>query len=208
MTIALLRSVAFGSLLALATAASALAQSGSAGGSIGNDEKSLSGSRPNRSTEPALSTRRSKPATEEPRPSRRVSRDGGGAGAYDGSWIFNGTSTNCQGSGSGAFTVSGTRVTVAGGGGGSVSPSGSFQATTVTGGVTLTARGRLSGSSGGGSYTRSDAASADGRPPGRSRGGSRISRRHAAARSAEAASSSSCTSLNSPPARRPVVRSS
>jgi hypothetical protein len=47
---------------------SAVAQSGSAGGSIGNDEKSLSGSRSDRSAEPAPPARRSKPA-EEPRSS-------------------------------------------------------------------------------------------------------------------------------------------
>ena len=53
----------------------ARAQSGSAGGSIGNDEKSLSGSRePPRATEPPA--RRSKPEAEEP---RRASRKSGGA---------------------------------------------------------------------------------------------------------------------------------
>jgi len=151
-----LRLLVFGVIFSLGLASSCtFAQSGSAGGSIGNDEKSLSGSRSDRSAEPAPSSRRSKPAAEQPHASSR--RNGGdGAGGFDGSWTFSGTSTNCQGSGTGAFTVSGTRVTVAGGGRGSISPSGAFQATTSDGGVTLTATGRLSGSSGGGSYTRSD----------------------------------------------------
>ncbi len=48
------RSFALASLVALASP-SAFAQSGSAGGSIGNDEKSLSGSRSDRSAEPAPS---------------------------------------------------------------------------------------------------------------------------------------------------------
>ena len=49
----------------------AFAQSGSAGGSIGNDEKSLSGSR---SAEPERPARRSKPAAEEPRTVRAATK--------------------------------------------------------------------------------------------------------------------------------------
>lgn len=138
------------------SAAPAFAQSGSAGGSIGNDDKSISGTRESR---PAATAPLNQPAKSRPTPAPQASRRGGGSGGgpFDGNWTFSGTSTNCQGSGTGAFTVSGTRVTVASGGGGSVSSSGAFQATTnVEGGVTLTATGRLSGSSGGGSYTRSD----------------------------------------------------
>ena len=52
------------------------AQSGSAGGSIGNDEKSLSGSREApRAVETSRPARRSKPEAEEP---RRASRKSGG----------------------------------------------------------------------------------------------------------------------------------
>jgi len=48
--------------------ATGLAQSGSAGGSIGNDEKSLSGSRQApRSVETEKPARRSKPKSDEPR---------------------------------------------------------------------------------------------------------------------------------------------
>ena len=55
-------------LISAAIASAALAQSGSAGGSIGNDEKSLSGSRQApRSVEPEKPTRRGKPEAEEPR---------------------------------------------------------------------------------------------------------------------------------------------
>src|SRR3954471_7073237 len=84
-------------LLALALASSfAFAQSGSAGGSIGNDEKSLSGSRSDRSAEPAPSVRRSKPA-EEPRSSSRRGGGGGGGGggSFDGAWMV--VSVGCGG---------------------------------------------------------------------------------------------------------------
>src|ERR1700683_1803998 len=65
----------------------AFAQSGSAGGSIGNDEKSLSGTR---SAEPERPARRSKPAAEEPRrsaPRRSGGVGGGGGGNFDGAWV-------------------------------------------------------------------------------------------------------------------------
>ncbi len=72
---AVIRTTALAFLLNLAIASSAAyAQSGSAGGSIGNDEKSLSGSRSERSAEPAPSVRRSKPAAEERSSSRRRRR--------------------------------------------------------------------------------------------------------------------------------------
>src|SRR3981081_3877946 len=65
-----------------------LAQSGSAGGSIGNDEKSLPGTR---SAEPERPARRSKPEAEEPRrsTSRKSGGGGGGGGNFDGAWVVN-----------------------------------------------------------------------------------------------------------------------
>jgi hypothetical protein len=136
----------------------ALAQSGSAGGSIGNDDKSLSGSRQDsrqdRSVEPDQPAHHSKPQAEEP---RRMSRsNGGGGGNFDGSWTFVGTSTNCQGSGSVSGVISGGRV-VGPGTIGSVSPSGAYHGVSVgNDGIRLTASGRLSGKSGSGTYARSD----------------------------------------------------
>src|ERR1035438_9711661 len=84
-------------LLCIALAISpgtAFAQSGSAGGSIGNDEKSLSGTR---SAEPERPARRSKPEAEEPRRSapRRSGGGGGGGGNFDGAWVANSVGTPC-----------------------------------------------------------------------------------------------------------------
>jgi len=145
-------------LLALA-APSALAQSGSAGGSIGNDEKSLSGPRqdssPARSAEPAPSARRSKPAEEQ----RSSSRGGGGSGggSFDGAWSV--TSVGCGGSSSGATVVTSGRV-VGQGVSGTVSANGSVRTFGQgEGGITYTGAGRLSGRSGSGTFRRSDGCS-------------------------------------------------
>ncbi len=135
----------------------ALAQ-GSSGGSIGNDDKSVSGSRPEpRSVEPERPARRSKPEAEAPQRASRKNGGGGvGGGNFNGTWAYVGVGSNCKGTGSGTFTVSGSRVTGAGGGG-SVSPSGAINTHGVgDDGVSITASGRLSGNSGGGSYMRAD----------------------------------------------------
>jgi hypothetical protein len=143
----LLMSVAFGPGLAFA-------QSGSAGGSIGNDEKSLSGSReaPRSAETPA---RRSKPAAEEP---RRASQkgSGGGGGNFDGMWTFTGVSTNCNASATVSGMISGGKALGPGNSGG-VSPNGAYHSVNVgSDGIVLTAIGRLSGSHGSGTYTRTD----------------------------------------------------
>ena len=72
-------------LVAASAPTPALAQSGSAGGSIGNDEKSLSGSREApRAVEPSKPARRAKPESDEP---RRASRKSGGEGGGGGGAI-------------------------------------------------------------------------------------------------------------------------
>ena len=151
-------------LLALA-APPALAQSGSAGGSIGNDEKSLSGSRqdssPGRSAEPAPSERRSKPAADDQRSSPRRSggggSGGGGGSSFDGAWAV--TSVGCGGTTSGATVVTSGRV-IAEGVSGTVSANGSVHTFGHgEGGITYTGAGRLSGRSGSGTFQRSDGCS-------------------------------------------------
>jgi hypothetical protein len=79
--LAMLISVTLGSGLAHA-------QSGSAGGSIGNEEKSLSGSREKpRTVEPSKPAPRAKPESDEPRRASRRSggESGGGGNNFDGS---------------------------------------------------------------------------------------------------------------------------
>ncbi|UQR67014.1 hypothetical protein LRP30_17930 [Bradyrhizobium sp. C-145] len=147
--------IALAFLLTVASS-SAFAQSGSAGGSIGNDEKSLSGSRQDRSSErsaePAPSARRSKPTAEEPRASRRSS-GGGGGGGFDGAWMV--TSIGCGGTTSGAVVVSSGKV-IGQGVTGTVSPNGAVRTVGQGEGVTFTGAGRLGGRSGSGTWRRSD----------------------------------------------------
>jgi hypothetical protein len=151
MPIAVIRTIAFAVVLTLPLAPPcALAQSGSAGGSIGNDEKSLSGSRSDRSAEPAPSARRSKPA-EESRSSSR--RGGGGGGGFDGAWVV--TSIGCGGTTSGAVVVSSGKV-IGQGVSGTVSPSGAVRTVGQGEGVTFTGAGHLGARSGSGTWRRSD----------------------------------------------------
>jgi hypothetical protein len=129
----------------------ALAQSGSAGGSIGNDEKSLSGSRSEPSSDREAPTPRSREA-EQPRGS-----DDRGGSNFDGTWAYIGTGTNCRGSGSGFLVISGGLVSSKNRGIGRVSPDGTYRSASVSDdGVALTATGRMSGNSGSGSYRRAD----------------------------------------------------
>jgi hypothetical protein len=132
----------------------AFAQSGSTGGSIGNDEKSLSGSREApRTVEPTKPARRSKPDAEEPRRGSRTSGGAGGGGNFDGAWAT--VSVGCGGTANGAIVITSGRI-LGEGLSGHISPNGSATAAGAAGGVSWTSSGRFSSRSGSGSYRRSD----------------------------------------------------
>ena len=128
----------------------AFAQSGSAGGSIGNDEKSLSGSR---SAEPERPARRSKPETDEPRRSA-PRRSGGGGGNFDGAWVVNSVGTPC-GSSTTAIVVTSGKI-IGDGLSGTVSPSGAASSVGNYGSITVFSSGHFSARSGSGTFKRSD----------------------------------------------------
>jgi hypothetical protein len=137
------------------SAGSAFAQ-GSAGGSIGNDEKSLSGSREApRSVEPA---RRSKPKPEADEP-RRASRKsgvgggGGGSGNFDGVWIV--TASGCGSTTTSTVVITSGRL-IFEGGSGTINAAGVSHGVGVYNGVTVTSTGRASGRSGYGTFRTSD----------------------------------------------------
>ncbi len=148
----LLMSVAFGPEIVLA-------QSGSTGGSIGNDDKSLSGSRATpRATEIEKPARRSKPEADEPRRASRKSGGGGGGGGnsnFDGAWIVTGVGVSCQGTSSNAVVVTSGKI-IGQTARGTVSPSGVVYGTASGNGLTMITTGRLSGRSGGGTFRQSD----------------------------------------------------
>jgi hypothetical protein len=135
-----------------------LAQSGSAGGSIGNDEKSLSGSRQTpRAVESEKPARKNKPEAEEPRRASRKSGDGsggGGGGNFDGAWVSVAVGTPC-GSSTERFVISGGSVSGELSSG-QVSPNGSTRTGGSVSGLSWTSTGRFSGRTGSGSFVRSD----------------------------------------------------
>jgi hypothetical protein len=127
---------------------------GSAGGSIGNDEKSLSGTRESpRSVEPARRSK-SKPEADEPRRASRKS--GGGVGNFDGAWVVN--SVGCGGTSTGAVVVNSGRI-IGEGVSGTVSPNGAARSVGNYNGIVVTSSGHVSGHSGFGTFRRSDGCS-------------------------------------------------
>jgi hypothetical protein len=124
---------------------------GSAGGSIGNDEKSLSGTREApRSVEAPARRSRSEPA--EPR--RAAPRSsGGGGGNFDGAWVVN--SVGCGSTTRGAVVVTSGRV-IGEGISGTISPSGAVRTTGNFNGIVVTSSGHVSSRSGSGSFKQSN----------------------------------------------------
>jgi hypothetical protein len=135
--------------------AGAFAQ-GSAGGSIGNDDKAVSGSRATpRAAEPSKPARRSKPEAEEPRRTSRKSGGGGsGGGNLDGAWVLTSVGSPC-GTSSDTVVITGSRM-VGQYGTAQVSPNGSTSGIGAAGALTWSMSGRFSGRSGSGTFRRSD----------------------------------------------------
>jgi hypothetical protein len=151
-----LRAALFSALISVAASGAALAQSGSAGGSIGNDEKSLSGSRaPPRSVESDRPPKRSRPEADEPRRASRKSGGGGGSN-FDGAWVV--VAVGCGGSSRTAVVVTSGKI-IGEGLTGTISPSGASRSVANYGGITVVSTGHASGRSGSGTFRRSDGCS-------------------------------------------------
>jgi hypothetical protein len=130
-------------------AAPALAQ-GSTGGSIGKQDKSISGDQDGGGSR---STSRERPSKSERSSSR--SRSGGGSGNFDGTWNGASFGRTCSDKTTGVVAISGGRM--AGDGfSGTVTGGGSVSGVWAGSGLTATVSGRISGSSGSGSFRRSD----------------------------------------------------
>ncbi len=140
-------------LLLAAGTLSAFAQSGSSGGSIGNDEKSLSGTREApRAVEPSRPARSK--SSEAPRRATRKSISEGGGGNFDGAWVVVAVGSPC-GSSTEKLVISGGSISGEMSSG-HVSPNGSTTGGGSAGGLSWTSSGRFSGRSGSGSFVRSD----------------------------------------------------
>jgi hypothetical protein len=137
---------------------------GSAGGSIGNDDKAVSGSRPQpRSAAPQRSSRRDK-SEDEPRrsPSRRSGSGGGGGGggggSLDGAWVVSSAGVTCSDTYTETVVVTGGRI-VGPNGTGAVSSSGSVSGVGNYGGIIVRSQSRMAGRTGSGTFQRSDGCS-------------------------------------------------
>ena len=125
---------------------------GSAGGSVGNDEKSLSGSRATPGAAEPSKPARSKPRAEEP--SRTPRRSGGGGGNLDGAWVLTSVGAPC-GSSTDTVVITGSQM-VGQYGTSQVGSNGSVSGIGSAGSLTWTMSGRFSGRSGSGTFRRSD----------------------------------------------------
>jgi len=148
----IMKSVILPCLLIIALGGSDAWSQGATGGSLGNDNKTLSGSS---SEPPAAKPARRERSEQRAAPARRGAGEGGSATRFDGMWqiTFTGQSTVCAGkTASSTLTISGGSV----GGGGNISPSGVLQGVGSSGSVSAVMTGRLSGRGGGGSMQMSN----------------------------------------------------
>ncbi len=138
-------------LIALAAlcATSALAQSGSVGGSIGKGDKSISGTQ-----EPARALPPQQPPAPRARSSSRAS-SGGGGGSFDGAWAVSSVGVTCSGGSQTAVVVTSGKI-IGQGVSGQVSANGAVNAVGASNGITIISSGRLSGRAGSGTFRQSD----------------------------------------------------
>ena len=127
-------------------AAPALAQ-GSTGGSIGKQDKSISGDQGGGSSR---STSRERPSKSE-----RSSKSRSGGGNFDGIWNSASFGRTCSDKTTAVATISGGQISSPGFSG-TVSGSGAVRGVWAGNGITATVSGRISGNSGSGSFQRSD----------------------------------------------------
>ena len=149
----------FSALAGLATvlalhlyAVPALAQ-GSTGGSIGKQDKSISGDQDGGSSR---STSRERPSKSERSSKSRSGGGGGGSSSFDGTWASASFGrTTCSDKTTAVVAISGGRM-VSDGFTGTVSGSGSVRGVWAGSGLSATVSGRISGNSGSGTFRRSD----------------------------------------------------
>jgi len=138
--------------------APAVAQSGSVGGSIGKEDKSISGSQ-----EPARALPPQQPATLRAKGSNRASPGSGGAGgggaggggSFDGAWAVRAVGVTCSGGSQSAVVITSGKI-IGQGLSGQVSSNGAVSTVGNSNGITIISSGRLSGRSGSGTFRQSD----------------------------------------------------
>ena len=148
----IVKAIVLPALLVVAFGNSNAWSQGATGGSLGNDNKSLSGSSSEPRSAPAARRERSEPRAA---PARRSEGDGGSVARFDGRWriSFTGRTVICAGlTADSTLTFSNGRASD----GSTVSSTGAFQGAANTSGVSAIMTGRLSGRSGGGAMRMSN----------------------------------------------------
>ena len=133
-------------------AAPAMAQ-GATGGSIGKQDKSLSGDQGGGGSSRSTSRERERPSRSERSPPKRSGS--GGGGNFDGTWSSASAGRTCSDRTTDVVTISGGQMSGTGFSG-RVSSSGSVSGVWAGSGISATVSGRMSGRSGSGSFRRSD----------------------------------------------------
>ena len=133
---------------------------GATGGSLGNDNKSLSGSSESpRSSAPARRERSERRATpkREASPNRREAapRSSGGVAKFDGTWSVTSVGETCSDTLTATVMISNGRVTSANDTG-TISANGVSSSVGNYSGIRVTAQGRSTANSGSGRFQRSD----------------------------------------------------
>jgi hypothetical protein len=124
---------------------------GSTGGSIGKQDKSVSGDQ-----DGGVRSRSEKPSRSERPASKRSGGGGGGGGNFDGTWASASQGrTTCSDRTSDVVTISGGRMTGTGFTG-RVTGSGSVSGVWAGSGISASVSGHMSGNRGSGSFRRSD----------------------------------------------------
>ena len=140
------RAATLASLLVAAWGCSEGFAQGSMGGTIGKEDKSVSGTRGSESGQPERGRKPKSAARRAP------AREGGRVSRFDGRWTF--IAAGC-GAGTKRGVISGGAISSSGGSG-QVSSGGSMRASFTVFGKATVAVGRLSGVTGTGTYTRVD----------------------------------------------------
>jgi len=143
--------IVFLTIVAALWTATASAQSGSVGGSIGKEDKSISGSQ-----EPARALPPQQPATPRAKSSNRASSGGGGGGgSFDGAWAVSAVGVTCSGGSQSAVVITSGKI-LGQGVSGQVSANGTVSTVGNSNGITIISSGKLSGRSGSGTFRQSD----------------------------------------------------
>lgn len=138
------------------TATTALAQSGSVGGSIGKSDKSISGSQePSRALPPQQDAAPKAKSSSRAGSGSGGGSGGGGGGNFDGAWAVSAVGVTCSGGSQSAVVVTSGRI-IGQGVSGQVSPNGAVNTVGSSNGITIISSGKLSGRSGTGTFRQSD----------------------------------------------------